>query len=148
MGVVKTRNAQALLPRLAFDFDQFQRGDAVAIVSRIGAGVAGSRCRGHAPSFRRGLAQQRATALVGIGLFAMSADRIIDGSRDSQYAHDSSQKRSLRYLSAESGSTVTIVASRPAAASSCAMRILATIAAAAEMPTSNPSSRASRLAIA
>ena len=66
-----------------------------------------------------------------------------------EYAHpSSSQNRSLRYLSAESGRMVTITARRPAAASSRAMERLATTAAAAEMPTSKPSSRASFFAMA
>src|SRR5580658_9487711 len=148
MRVIEARDAQSTAPRLTFDFDELRWRYAVAIVRRICACVAGPLRSFNAPAVRRFFAEQCTAAFVRISLLAMSANILIDRRRNAQNAHASSQKRSLMYLSAESGSTVTITAERPADASSRAISRLAATAAAAEMPTSKPSSRASRLAIA
>ena len=61
--------------------------------------------------------------------------------------HSSSQKCSLRYLSAPSQSTVTMVADSPRSAASRASRVAACTLAPEEMPTSRPSRRARRRTI-
>ena len=147
MGVVKARNSQTPGARLALDLDQFQRSDLVAVVRRVGAGVASADSRFNLPTVGRGLAQERASALMGVRLLAMGADLAENRRGQSKNPHASSQNLSVRYFSALSGSTVTMTALRPAAASSRAMRTQTSTAAAAEMPTSRPSSRASRRAI-
>ena len=41
VGVVEAGDVEALAAGLALDFDQFERGDLVAVVGGVGAGVAG-----------------------------------------------------------------------------------------------------------
>src|SRR5215469_6128056 len=62
--------------------------------------------------------------------------------------HSSSQKCSLRYFSALSHNTVTIVAVSPRSATSRASLVAACTLQPEEMPTSSPSSRASRRTMA
>ena len=69
--------------------------------------------------------------------------RSIDSIERQSNLDQSSQKRSLRYLSAPSQSTVTITP----LATVLAKRMAAATLAPEEMPTINPSSRASRLTV-
>src|ERR1700733_8192133 len=148
MRVVEPDNVEASLTAQPLNLHQLLRRDLVSIVCGVGARIAGANRVFHC--VRPGLeaAQQYPTALMRIGLLAVLAERVIDLLAQMQHRYSSSQKRSLRYLSAESGSTVTMTASRPAAASSSPRRRVASTAAAAEMPTSNPSVRPSRFAMA
>jgi len=148
MGVVETRNFRSLLPRLSLNVNEFQGSYVIAVMSRIGSRISGTHRFYHSPSAGNGLPKQRSTALVRICFLSMGTNSFIQSARQEEGAQYSSQKRSLRYLSAESGSTVTMVARRPSVASALAIRSEATTAAAAEMPTMIPSSRARRLTIA
>src|ERR1039457_334143 len=154
VGVVKAGDVQPLAARLPLDLHQFHGGDLIAVVGGVGAGVAGAHRGFDQPALGLvsgpggGTAQQGAAALVGPGLFTVGADCVVNRAGEAQVAHASSQNRSVRYFSAESGSTVTMRAWRPAELSSAAIFKLATTAAAAEMPTSRPSWRANCLAIA
>src|ERR1700722_19604062 len=155
MGVVKAHNIQIAIPGLALDADQLLGGNVIPVVGGIGPGIAGANRFLHFVAFLERFTEQDATALMGIGLLAMFADLGIDRLRDLQHqfllraraAHYCSQKRSLKYLSAESHRMVTITALRPAPCSSSAALRLPATAAAAEIPTNNPSVRAKCLAI-
>src|SRR5262250_454012 len=95
-------------------------------------------------------ADQRATTLVRVGLFPVAADLAVDRGIDTQclrglrLSHHSSQNFSVRYFSAPSGQTVTMMPLvRPFATCSTALT-----AAPDEIPAITPSSRASRRTIA
>src|SRR5581483_9984371 len=128
MRVIEARNLQPLGPRLALNLHQLHRGNVVAIVRRIRARIARPHGLDNRPGLLHAMAEQGAAALVRIRLFAVSTQAIIDCARHMDRAHRSSQNRSDKYLSAESGSTVTITARRPAAASSRAIFKQATTA--------------------
>src|ERR1700679_1673161 len=143
--VVKADDVQAEATRLALNFDQLLRGDVVAVVRGVGAGVASAddlldviRGRGAIALAGDVLAEQHAAALVRVGLFAVSAQCFVIGILDAKHSYSSVQKRSPMYLSAPSHRMVTITASRPCAASSSASCTAAAVAAAAETPTSTP----------
>src|SRR5665213_1897504 len=99
------------------------------------------------------VAQKHATGFVGIGCFAVLANCVELGLLHSEHRNRhrdgySSQNRSLKYLSAESHKIVTMTASSPFAAHSSAIRSAPATAAAADTPTSRPSSRGNRRAMA
>src|SRR5579883_1027044 len=147
--VVEAYDVQTALAPLPLDAHQLLRGDAVAVVRRIGAGIAGPDGLHHLIDALMGAAQQHTATLVRIGFFTMFPQCVVDWSAELQHCfYSSSQKRSLRYLSAESGRMVTIIASRPRAASSSAICSAAATAPAADTPTSRPSRRASCLDMA
>src|ERR1700759_620167 len=142
MGVVEADDVEVALPRLALNADEFLRGDVVPVVSRVGSGVAAAPRFVHSIHAIRGAAEQHAATLMGIGFFPMASDRVVYLLSQRQHGRPhSSQNRSLRYLSAESGRIVTMTASLPSALTSSAMRKLAPTAAPDDTPTSRPSVR-------
>ena len=101
--------------RLPLNLDQLLGRDVIAVVSAVGAGVSGADNLAHMIAVGRCDAQHGSAALVRISLFAVRAQGLVIGMAQFQHpGHPSCQKRSLRYLSAESDRTVTITASRPA----------------------------------
>src|ERR1017187_6408060 len=87
-------------------------------------------------------AQHRADTLVGIRLSCVRYDGCPGFGLDAD--HYSFQKGSLKYFSALSHSTVTIIADSPRPANSRASSVEACTLHPEEMPTSSPSSRARR----
>src|SRR2546421_3133888 len=105
--MIKTDNIFSALAAFALDPNQFPRIDIISIVSRVGAGVAAPRGRGHdLRSIVLETTQQNATAFVWIGFFSVRADRVIVFTGEFQRAHfsvyKSSLKSSLRSRSARS----------------------------------------------
>jgi len=94
----------------------------------------------------RGGPEHGATALVGIGAARVRQHDLPRFWRNPNHA--SSQKGSLRYLSALSHNTVTMVALWPRALTSRATISAAWTLQPDEMPTSKPSSRAKRRTMA
>src|SRR5450755_2719150 len=88
-----------------------------------------------------GRAEHGAAALAGISLAGMRHHGRPGFGFDAD--HSSSQKCSLRYLSALSHNTVTIIAASPRSTAWRATTVAACTLQPEEMPTSRPSSRAS-----
>jgi hypothetical protein len=78
MGVVKTNDVFAALAAFALNPHQLLGIDVVAVVGGIGASIAAAGNRGHySATIVLDAAQQDATALVGIGLFAVLTKGIV-----------------------------------------------------------------------
>src|ERR1700756_4285743 len=71
--MVEAYNILAALAALPLDTDQLLRINVIAVVRRIGAGIAAAYHRGDKPLVTIHAAQQHPAALVGIGLFAVPA---------------------------------------------------------------------------
>ncbi len=79
VGVVEADDVEAGLAGLALGGDEFLRGDVVAVVGAVGAGVAGAEEFGDGEVCRSaGFAEQDAAALVGVGFFAVGAELVVE----------------------------------------------------------------------
>ena len=78
---------RAVADGVTLDFDDFDGRDLVTVVGGVSAGVAGADGADDAPAFVRGIAEESAAALVGVGLFAVGADGVNDGMRDVKRRH-------------------------------------------------------------
>src|ERR1017187_6028482 len=140
--VVDVDDVESQAACLTLDFDQFLGRDVVAIVGAVGARIARAYDLPNVISVGRCVAQHSAAALVRVGLLAVRAQGCVVGVAQLQH-QPSCQKRSLRYLSAESDRMVTMTASRPALASCSAIWSEVATAPAADTPTNKPSLRPS-----
>src|ERR1700689_4021592 len=120
MRVVEADDIEAAAGRLPLNFDQFLRGDVVGSGRGISARIPGAddlldviyRC-GAITFASDVLAEQHATALVGVRLFAVRTQGLVIREVDAKHTgYSSCQKRSLMYFSAESQRMVTMTASR------------------------------------
>jgi hypothetical protein len=84
VGVVEAYDVEALLAGFALRLDQLDGGDVVAVVSAVGAGVAGAEELGDAQGIAIHVAEQDAAALVRVGLFAVGAELVVEGLGDVQ----------------------------------------------------------------
>ena len=148
MGVVETNNVLTRQRRLALNANQFRGINMITVLRRVGARVAARYRRLHrlVAAHRRTRPQARRSTHADR---SVPRARAVDREDPSEFSvpsltwsplsSESSQNRSLRYLSPESGKMVTTT--EPGAAD-FATRSEPTRAAAAETPTSNPSSPA------
>src|ERR1700733_4109123 len=78
MRVIEPGNLQTLVARAALDANQLKGSNMVAVVRGIRPRIPGPYRLQHAPPLRLGPPQQRAAALVRIGFFPMSTERIVN----------------------------------------------------------------------
>src|SRR5580698_404775 len=78
VGVVEAGDAQAQLAGVALDFDELKGSDLIAVVSGVSADVAGGDGGVDLPALGLCMAEERAAALVGVGLLAVGADLLIN----------------------------------------------------------------------
>src|SRR5207244_3398187 len=83
--VIETDDVERETAGLALDFDELLRGDVVAVVRGVGAGVAGANDLVDVVAFGVGFAEEDAAALVRVGLFAVSAEGFVVGVADVQH---------------------------------------------------------------
>src|ERR1700693_4143040 len=168
MRVIKADDVLSPFPPFPLNAHQFTRIDVIAVLRRVGASISAAHNRRDRARISIHLAEQHATALVRIGLFAVAANFLVSWFANSQHgisnfvfptsavvahgqsgnrkSHPSSQNLSLKYLSPESQKMVTNTAGS-SFFNFCATCRHPTTAAAAEIPTSSPSSRANRFAM-
>ena len=178
MRMIEPDDVLSALPAFPLDANQFAWIDVIAILRRIRTRVAAAGNGCHGAHFPVHLAEQNPTALVGISLLAVLAKSVVILALDLQHKNHlpqrhrvtekfktqfvsclcdsvslwwnvcySCQNLSLKYLSPESHRIVTKTA-RSFFFSCRASCRQPTTAAAADIPTSKPSSRARRLAMA
>ncbi len=88
VGVVEADDVEARAAGLALDFDELLRGDVVAVVRGVGAGVAGADdLVDDMVAVRSGVgfAEEDTAALVGVGLFAVGAQGFVVGVLDAKH---------------------------------------------------------------
>src|ERR1700692_185128 len=86
MGVVEANNILATLAAFALDAYQLARINVVAVLWRIGAGVAAARRRGHdADAAVIHVAEQHTATLVRISFFAVAAEGFVVVACDFQH---------------------------------------------------------------
>ena len=78
MRVVKTNDVEALVSHISLDSDKVQRGNAVAVARRIVAGIGASDHASNGIRISK-MAEQDATALVGIRLFGVATKSGVAG---------------------------------------------------------------------
>ena len=115
MRVIPSDQLEILLRSCALGGTKILRGNRKTVARRILAAVdEGKRCPNFAAG--RGLrSQQCAAAFVRIVTGAVRANGLLESVGEQEHDQASSQKRSLKYFSPESGNTVTISARSPGA---------------------------------
>jgi len=78
VGVVEAYDVEALFAAFALGLDEFLRGDVVAVVGGVGAGVAGADELADVEVFFGGFAEKDAAALVRVGFFAVGAELLVE----------------------------------------------------------------------
>jgi hypothetical protein len=85
VGVVEADDVLVAFAGLALDADKFFRVDAVAVLRRVGPGVLAARGGSDGADIAIHLAEEDATAFMGVGLFAVAADFGVVGNGDFQH---------------------------------------------------------------
>jgi hypothetical protein len=95
--VVKADNIFPALASLALNADELLRIDVIAVVRRVIASVAGPRDASHGLGAIVGeLAEQHTATLMGIGFFAVLAERIVHVSGNSEHENLRGQRSDCR----------------------------------------------------